>query len=110
MSNVPEITEEQRREALALAVESRRRMARVKAAVKRGRIPLRVALGMEAAQPIRALDMIASVPGCGRKGAAAVAERLGISPRRRVRGLGARQRAALAEWAEGMRGARRVDQ
>ena len=43
--------------------------------------------------------LLESLPGVGKIRAAQAMERLGISESRRVRGLGASQRAALLEWA-----------
>ena len=51
----------------------------------------------EAIGKMRVVALIESVPGIGKVRAAATMERLRISPSRRVRGLGAHQRAALAQ-------------
>ena len=42
-------------------------------------------------------DLIRAVPGVGEVRAAQIMERLGIDAKRRVRGLGANQRAALEQ-------------
>jgi ribosomal protein S13 len=44
---------------------------------------------------MRVLDLLQSMPGLGKVRARNVMERIGISPSRRVRGLGANQIAAL---------------
>lgn len=100
MNAVPEITEEQRLEALGKAKESRRAMAGVKRALKAGEITFAQALGSEAEQPMRALRLVESAPGYGKARAAELMRRLRISPTRRVRGLGPRQREALLEVFE----------
>ena len=97
MSKVPEITQEQRMAALRKGMEARMERARIKRAVKRREVCALDALSMDAAQGIRVLDFIAALPGYGKVTAAALMRSLKISPTRRVRGLGSRQREALAE-------------
>lgn len=95
----PELTAEQRAEALvkATAVRSARRV--FKDALARGEMTLeeaiRKAKADEALAGIRVHDLLQCLPGVGPKRAAVAMEEIGISPSRRIRGLGAHQVAAL---------------
>ena len=51
----------------------------------------------EAVGKMKVVDLLQSMPGLGKKRATQLMERLGIAETRRVRGLGAKQIAALAE-------------
>lgn len=96
---LPALTQQQRSEALTKAAEARLRRARVKTALKQGRLSLTeffdVAAHDEALGRMRTTDLLRSLPRVGATTAGILMEEIGISPARRVRGLGARQRAAL---------------
>ncbi len=96
---VPELTAEQRRAALEKAAVVRRERAGVKNRLKHSEASLAEVL--EAGQKddvvgkMRVVDLLQSMPGLGKVRAGNLMERIGISPSRRVRGLGANQIAAL---------------
>lgn len=96
---LPDLTPEQRSAALAKAADARRRRAEFKDRLKRGGVTLGEALVLgetdEVIGKTRILEVIESLPGFGKVKAARIIERLEISPSRRVRGLGAKQRSAL---------------
>lgn len=100
---LPSLTPEQRAAALQRATEARRVRADARDQLRRAGIHLPdVLAGIisradtdDAIGKMRVTALIESVPGIGKVRAAATMERLGISPSRRVRGLGAHQRAAL---------------
>lgn len=96
---LPALTRQQRSEALAKAAEARLRRARIKTALKQGRLSLTeffdAAAHDDALGRMRATDLLQSLPRVGTTTAGILMEEIGISPARRVRGLGVRQRAAL---------------
>lgn len=99
MSQPPQLTDEQRREALAKAAEARRVRAEVKELLKTG--SLRLSELLERAEHdhivagLKVEALIAAMPGTGKIKAKRLMERLGISSSRRIRGLGERQKKAL---------------
>ena len=95
---LPEITEEQRREALAKAWEARMMRCSVKRALKAGTLDPLAALDREDAARMRVRDFLRSLPGVGVTRAAAAMEELGVSKTKRVSGLGCRQRERLEDW------------
>jgi hypothetical protein len=100
---LPPLTPEQRAAALLRATEARRIRAHARDELRRAGPRLSdVLAGIisraetdEAIGKMRVAALIEAVPGIGKVRAAATMERLRISPSRRVRGLGAHQRAAL---------------
>lgn len=97
---VPEITREQRMAALEKGMRTRTERARVKQMMKAGRIGFGAAARSDAMRRCRVSEAIAAMPGYGKAKAEALMKRLGISPRKRVGGLGKRQMAALLEVLE----------
>ena len=95
----PELTAEQRAQALikATAVRSARRV--FKESLARGEFALTDAISRakadEALAGIRVHDLLQCLPGIGPKRATALMEDIGISSARRVRGLGTHQVEAL---------------
>jgi hypothetical protein len=93
------LSDEDRAKARAKALTSRTRRAEVKEAFGKGRLDINEILDLvaedEAVGRLRVVDLLESVPGVGEIRAAALMERIGISPNRRLRGLGRKQRAAL---------------
>ena len=89
---VPKLTPGQRAEALERAWATR---AAVKRGMKRGEIPIKRALGLDVMQRARVREVIAAMPGHGKAKADELMRELGISPRKRVGGLGRRHRADL---------------
>lgn len=98
---LPELTAEQREEALAKATAARRRRAEVKIALKNREITLEeffdLADADEALAKMRAKSLIESLPRVGVHRAGKLMEEVGISGTRRVRGLGRVQREALMD-------------
>ncbi|MDF1479819.1 guanylate kinase [Leifsonia sp. H3M29-4] len=104
MSPRPDPPEVDRAAASRAAIAARRARAAVKAAIaSRTRTALDVAQvawehpdSVEAGLRVR--EMLASMPSLGPTRTERVMSRLEISPRKRVGGLGARQRERLGEW------------
>lgn len=96
---VPELTAEQRRAALEKAAVVRRERAQVKHRLKSSGASLTEVLQVgqrdDVVAKMRVLDLLQSMPGLGKVRARNLMERIGISPTRRVRGLGVNQIAAL---------------
>ncbi|WP_153506207.1 integration host factor, actinobacterial type [Cumulibacter manganitolerans] len=96
---LPHLTAEQRAAALDKAADARRRRAAFKESLKRGELTLAdvITLGRddEVVGRTHMLTVLESLPGIGKVKAARIMERVGISPSRRVRGLGPKQRVAL---------------
>ncbi len=97
----PQLTDEQRKAALAKAAEVRRRRADVKNRLKIGSMTLDEMLQEADEDPmvakIKVLAVLESLPGIGKVNARRTLERLGIAESRRVSGLGHQQRKALLE-------------
>lgn len=100
---LPVQTPEQRAEALAKAAAVRKERAALKHNLKAGGITLAELLGRPDLDEIGGMKVSAvlqSLPGVGKVRAAQLMERIGIADNRRVRGLTAKQKAALeAEFA-----------
>ncbi|MBV7411971.1 integration host factor, actinobacterial type [Dermabacteraceae bacterium P13115] len=102
---LPPLTPEQRAEALKKAAEARRERAAVKARLKesagrRGEEIKKVLKDAETNEIIGKLKVAAlleSLPGVGKVKAQQIMEDIGISPTRRIRGLGSHQADKLVE-------------
>lgn len=98
---LPQLTEEQRRDALAKAAEARRRRAQTKSQLKSGSLGLSECLekseGDEILGKMKVSAMLEALPGVGKVRAQKVMEELNISPSRRLRGLGDKQKQALRD-------------
>lgn len=96
---LPELTPEQRAEALQKAAAARRARADLKDRLKRQELSvadvLRAAETDTVVGKMRVSAVLEALPGLGKARAQKIMERLEISPTRRVRGLGANQRKAL---------------
>lgn len=96
---LPPLSNEARKAALEKAAAARRERAAVKNRLKHSGAALSdvVADGQQddAIGKMRVSDLLASMPGVGKVRAAQMMERIGISPSRRVRGLGENQITAL---------------
>jgi hypothetical protein len=96
---LPPLTPEQRADALAKAAVARQRRAEIKARLKHSGESLGTVLALgdddDVVGKMRVTALLESLPGVGKVRAAQIMERLGIASTRRVRGLGAKQRAAL---------------
>ena len=96
---LPPLTPEQRQAALDKAAASRRERAEVKNRLKHAGASIVDVLEQgqvnEVIGKMRVIDLLQSMPGLGKVRARQMMERLSISERRRVRGLGTNQLAAL---------------
>ena len=97
---LPPLSPEQRHAALEKAAAARRTRAELKERLKRGGCAVFDEV-LEAGQhddvvgKLRVSALLEAMPGVGKVRAARLMERCDISPSRRVRGLGAKQREAL---------------
>lgn len=91
----PQLTAEQRQEALLKAAASRKRRAEVKIKIKNGEFSidtvLEIAKNEDAIAKMRVKELLESMSGVGKIRAQALMERLSISPTRRIQGLGRHQ-------------------
>ncbi|MEI7944975.1 MAG: integration host factor, actinobacterial type [Actinomycetes bacterium] len=98
---LPFLTPEQRTAALEKAAASRRERAELKARLKQSNVSLAEVIAEGATNvaigKMRVIALLESMPGVGKVKAAAVMEKVGIANSRRIRGLGAKQIAALLE-------------
>ncbi len=97
---IPQLTQEERLQALQHAVEARAARAEIKAKLTEGTISLAEVIAMkddEVIGKMRVADLISSIPHFGAVRTQKVMEELKISPSRRLRGLGKRQEVDLLE-------------
>jgi transposase len=96
---LPPLTPEQRAAALEKAAAARRARAEIKDRLKHSGTTLREILDAgetdEVVGKLKVVALLEAMPGVGKVRAARIMEKLDISPSRRVRGLGAKQRTAL---------------
>lgn len=96
---LPPLTPEQRSAALAKAAAARRSRADLKVRLKSNGASLSDVLSTgevdEAVGKMKVVAVLEALPGVGKVRAGKIMTKLEISPSRRVRGLGARQREAL---------------
>ncbi len=96
---LPQLTEEQRAENLKKAAAARHARAELRQKIKEQKVTVAQVLKSKdpaaCRMPVRAL--IESLPGYGKAKAQKIMAELEISPKRRVQGLGARQRELLLE-------------
>ncbi len=96
---LPELDDESRRQALEKAAEARKVRAELKHQLKAGEIDfaevLRRSDGDEVVGRTKVSAVLEALPRVGKVRARKLMERLDISPSRRLRGLGANQRAKL---------------
>jgi hypothetical protein len=96
---LPPLTPDQRAAALEKAAKARKERAEVKARLKKNETNLSQVLkdgqSDDVIGKMKVSALLESVPGIGKVRARQIMERLGIAESRRVRGLGANQRAAL---------------
>ena len=96
---LPPLTAEQRAAALEKAAAARKARAELKLRLKAGSTTLADVLDSgetdEAVGKMKVVAVLEAMPGVGKVRAQKLIESLEISPARRVRGLGAKQREAL---------------
>jgi len=88
----PQLTPEQRQEALLKAATSRKRRSEVKVKIKSGEFSIDTILDLakseDAVAKMRVKELLESLSGVGKIRAQALMQRLNISPSRRIQGLG----------------------
>ncbi len=96
---LPQLTDEQRKEALEKAAAARHARAELREQIKTGKVSVKEVLESDdpIANRLKVSALIESLPGYGKAKAAKIMNELGISSTRRVKGLGARQREELLE-------------
>jgi hypothetical protein len=96
---LPQLSEEQRKQALEKAAAARHARAELRDKIKNGQVTLEEVLDSDdpIASRMKVSALIESLPGYGKAKAAKIMDELGISATRRVKGLGARQREQLLE-------------
>ena len=98
---LPPLTPQQRADALQKAAIARKERAEVKNRHKRGAVTLSEVIKDGSTDDVigkmKVSALLESLPGVGKVRAKQIMERLGIAESRRVRGLGANQRAALEQ-------------
>lgn len=103
---LPPLTPEQRAAALVKAAAARRARADLKVRLKSSGVSLDDVLASgesdEAIGKMKVVAVLEALPGVGKVRAQRLMEKLEISPSRRVRGLGAKQREALQREFGGM--------
>lgn len=99
MATPPQLTPEQRANALAKAAEARSARAELKNQLKIGSVSLAEALAStdSTVGKLKVVSLLESLPGVGKVKARKIIEDIGIADNRRVQGLGAQQKAALLE-------------
>jgi hypothetical protein len=95
---LPVLTPEQRQESLARAASARKARSGALGKVRSGDVTLAAVIADPDSplQRARVRQLVLAVPGFGPVKAGALFEELRIDPSRRLRGLGSRQREALA--------------
>ena len=98
---LPQLTDEQRKEALAKAAEARKARAELKEQLKRGDISLKEVLAKASSDEIigktKVSALLESLPKVGKVKAKEIMDEREVAQTRRLRGLGDRQRRALLE-------------
>lgn len=97
---LPQMTEEQRKEALEKAKETRKKRAEVRTNIKAGKLSAKDALAKRDDPiygKIKVAQFIESFPGYGKAKAEKIMAEIGIAEGRRLAGLGEKQVAALVE-------------
>ena len=99
MGAPPNLTTQERRDALKAAVAARRTRAAFKEEIKVGKKSWKDAFSAqdESIKKMRVRELIESLPGVGEVRARNILERAGISPTRRVGGVGRSQYEKLLE-------------
>jgi len=95
---LPELTDEQKRQALKKAQEVRSKRAQIRARLKKGEMTLDEVLANaddDVIGKMRVAYLLESLPRIGKVRARQIMEEIGIDENRRVRGLGVRQKEAL---------------
>ena len=96
---LPQLTPEQRADALKKAAAARKARAELKGELKSGKLTLAQILKREddTVGKMKVSALLEALPGVGKVRAKQIMEEIGISESRRVRGLGSNQIAALVK-------------
>lgn len=103
MTNLPPpLDPETRRRNAEIAIAARKERSRIKSQLKDGSLSMREILESEenAARRMRVIELLTALPQIGPLRAQNLMERVGISPTRRIAGLGVRQRRELLNLVE----------
>lgn len=95
---LPTLSTSERQAALRKALEVRRQRAEVRGRLKSGSMSLSEALSKaddKVVGRMKVSSVLESLPGIGKVRARTMLDELGISPSRRIKGLGVRQREGL---------------
>lgn len=97
---VPQLTPEERQQALEKAKAARLKRAQVRDDLKSGKLSLNEVIGMKndaVVGRMKVSTLIETLPGYGKAKAEKIMKELEIAESRRLRGLGERQQKALLE-------------
>ena len=96
---LPQLTDEQRKQALEKAAAARHARAELREQIKKGEKSLESVLNSDdpIASRMKVSTLIEPLPGYGKAKAEKIMKELQIAESRRLRGLGERQRSALLE-------------
>lgn len=99
MATPPQLTPEQRANALAKAAEARVARAELKSQLKAGTVTLAQALSStsDTVGKLKVVALLESLPGVGKVKARKIMDDIGIADNRRVQGLGQQQKSALLD-------------
>ena len=99
MATPPQLTPEQRANALAKAAEARVARAELKNKLKAGKVTLADALKSTSntVGKLKVVSLLESLPGVGKVKARKIMEDIGIADNRRVQGLGQQQKTSLLD-------------
>lgn len=97
MTALPRLTTDARAQALQKAIATRKERSELLTSLKAGRISLQEVLDRTdtVAAKTRVRPLLEALPGIGKIRAGQLLDHIGISERRRVQGLGPRQKAQL---------------
>jgi hypothetical protein len=105
MPSAPALSPEQRAAALSKAAAARSRRAEVRVELKAGRLSLAELFERAGSEDhlatMRITALLDALPGYGKVRSASLLDELGIASSRRLRGIGAHQRAALLARIDG---------
>jgi hypothetical protein len=99
MATPPQLTPEQRADALKKAAEARAARAEIKARLKNNTLSLAEALASDDNNigKLKVRSLLESLPKVGKVKARQTMDEIGIADNRRVQGLGSQQRQALLD-------------
>ena len=97
MATPPQLTPEQRKNALDKAAAARAARAELKNQLKNGAVSLSEALSStdDTVGKLKVVSLLESLPGVGKVKARKIMEEIGIAAHRRVQGRGQQQKQAL---------------